>query len=1100
MRHLGPLLGAVLAFWPTHQAKAQDPWPIELVDPAAKEGAPADLLLPMPCGAAMAFQRILVPVDPANPLADLMVWTGQDGTENGYMEAKRPDYLRGPFDAGGDGTAYFMGRYELTEGQYRALTGDCAAPNRKDRIARGNLTWLEAQQLADAFSRWLHETAPPELPRRGMAMGFVRLPTETEWEFATRGGAAVDADRYAASRFFDDGALEDYAIFVAPGSSRGKVTAVGLKQPNPLGLYDLYGNVEELMLEPFRLTLQGRMLGQPGGIITRGGSAVSQAAQIYSAQRTEYTPYGDSGGNTNAGIGVRFVISAHLFSSDLFLDTVKSAWSSAPVAAPEIAAAPMAAAPPAGGPLDVAMTEGDARHLLGRIGFGAHLDEVAALIDLPRREAIAKLITGFHTEAETEMPFADGPVPAHWMAADLSKQERAAFMQDRRADAQQLEDWWLAEMAMTTSPQTERMVLFWQTLLAPDFDKVTGEVVSLARNNRLLRAKGAGDLRGLLGALLSDAATLRSNKADLNTSYTPEHSLARFLLSLTGEQVSDTDVADAAKVLTGLGINSIGGLAPTFDTWRHDDTPITLFGQSVANPDEFVEVIANHQGTARVLARRVWQEYVSPDLPPADVIDMIANRYSDEGRTFTALLQAVLEQPAFWSDESVAALPRPPVDLLVSAVRTAGTAVADTDRLREAAAELGQALYAHLPADPNAAPRDTPEARDSLMRALFIEGGLESTDIAPEPKPDRIYIRYAAEDFIGPPLLKVALYKGDALRPVWEAEPFPSVGGVDTSRYPFGEEGTRRWQLAEVAIPTNLDYDLIGAGFVGDRCCEEQGKTGDRNMVVDWMQVVDQRFSARGAEVQGSCGDGKQQNGELFCEGTVLFKRGSDSPLPEVPKLANVAKSKLVAERVVSLWMNAISPDSALSEAAIGLLHPRFGDFSADAIGLRVRVRGTSQPELVLDPTLCSPVCLSGDWPLRGDSQAVLIFPLEADAPIYDSLSDEQRRFVAALWMSLPDLFAEASKGQNANGTLMPMRIGRWQQRIAESWEAILGSRHADLARAPVFLLAPLYDGPYAKPRGTTPVTQPAGKAPTPITATREEGVRVVTNPDFNDR
>jgi hypothetical protein len=271
-------------------------------------------------------------------------------------------------------------------------------------------------------------------------------------------------------------------------------------------------------------------------------------------------------------------------------------------------------------------------------------------------------------------------------------------------------------------------------------------------------------------------------------------------------------------------------------------------------------------------------------------------------------------------------------------------------------------------------------------------------------------------------------------------------------------------------------------------------------MVVDWMQVGDQRFSARGAEVQGSCGDGKQQNGELFCEGTVLFKRGSDSPLPEVPKLANVAKSKLVAERVVSLWMNAISPDSALSEAAIGLLHPRFGDFSADAIGLRVRVRGTSQPELVLDPTLCSPVCLSGDWPLRGDSQAVLIFPLEADAPIYDSLSDEQRRFVAALWMSLPDLFAEASKGQNANSTLMPMRIGRWQQRIAESWEAILGSRHADLARAPVFLLAPLYDGPYAKPRGTTPVTQPAGKAPTPITATREEGVRVVTNPDFNDR
>lgn len=1100
MRCLGLLLGAALALWPIHSAQAEDPWPVELVDPAAKEGSPADLLLPMPCGAAMAFQRILVPVDPANPLADLKVWTGQDGTENGYMEARRPDYLRGPFDAGGDGTAYYMGRYELTEGQYRALSGDCAPPNRKDRIAHGNLTWLEAQQLADAFSRWLHENAPPELPRRGMAMGFVRLPTETEWEYATRGGAAVDADRYAASRFFDDGALEDYAIFVAPGSSRGKVTAVGLKQPNPLGLYDVYGNVEELMLEPFRLTLQGRMLGQPGGIITRGGSAVSQAAQIYSAQRTEYTPYGDSGGNTNAGIGVRFVISAHLFSSDLFLDTVKSAWSSAPVAVPEIADAPMAAAPPADGPLDMPMTEADARHLLGRIGFGAHPDEVAALINLPRREAIAKLIAGFHTVADTEMPLADGPVPAHWMAADLSKQERAAFLQDRRADAHQLEDWWMAEMAMTTSPQTERMVLFWQTLLATDFDKVDGEVVSLARNNRLLRAKGAGDLRGLLAALLSDAATLRRYKAEVNTPYTPEPSLARFLLSLTGEPVSDAEVADAAKVLTGLGINSITGLTPTFDTWRHDDTPVTVFGQSVASPEDLIDVIANHPGTARVMARRVWQEYVSPDLPPAEVIDAIANRYADQGRTFTALVQAVLEQPAFWSEDSVAALPRGPVDLLVSAVRTSGMAVADTDRLRQAAADLGQALYAPLPTNPDAPTADTPEARDRLMRALFADGGLESRDSVPEPKPDRIYVRYAAEDFIGPPLLKVALYKGDTLRPVWETEPFSTAGGVDTSKYPSGGEETRRWQLAEVAIPTDLDYDLIGAGFRQDRCCKEQGKTGDRNMFIDWMQVGDQRFSARGAKVLGACSEGPQKNGELFCEGTVLFKGATQSQLPEVPKRSKVPNSKLVAERVVTLWMNTITPDTALSEAAIGLLHPRFGAFSADAIGVRVRVRGTSQPELVLDPSLCSPGCLPGDWPVPGDSQAVLILPLEAGAPIYDSLSDEQRRLVAALWMSLPDLFAEASKGQNATSTLMPPRIGRWQQRIAESWEAILGSRHAHLARAPAFLLAPLYDGPFAAPGKTTPVTRPAGQVPTPITATREEGIRIVTAPGFNDR
>lgn len=66
-----------------------------------------------------------------------------------------------------------------------------------------------------------------------------RLPTEAEWEYACRAGSTN-------SSFFgeDDKSFtraDGYAWF---GSNAvGQVHAVGLKQPNPWGLYDLYGNV-----------------------------------------------------------------------------------------------------------------------------------------------------------------------------------------------------------------------------------------------------------------------------------------------------------------------------------------------------------------------------------------------------------------------------------------------------------------------------------------------------------------------------------------------------------------------------------------------------------------------------------------------------------------------------------------------------------------------------------------------------------------------------------------------------------------------------------------------------------------------------------------
>jgi uncharacterized protein (DUF1800 family) len=229
------------------------------------------------------------------------------------------------------------------------------------------------------------------------------------------------------------------------------------------------------------------------------------------------------------------------------------------------------------------------------------------------------------------------------------------------------------------------------------------EVYLGAYERDVIRPHIFGKFRELLGATAKSPAMLlyldnwqSGRNGKINENYAREL-LELHTLGVDGGY-TQADIVAVAKALTGWTIRRPQDPGFRFAPLMHDRGEKVVLGHTIRagggieDGERVLDIVAKHPSTARHIAFKLAQRFVS-DTPPPALVDRAAARFRESGGDLREVVRVIVTSPEFFAPAAQRAKVKTPFEFVVSALRETNAEVTSAVTVMRALAQMGMPLY-----------------------------------------------------------------------------------------------------------------------------------------------------------------------------------------------------------------------------------------------------------------------------------------------------------------------------------------------------------------------------------------------------------------------
>ena len=364
-----------------------------------------------------------------------------------------------------------------------------------------------------------------------------------------------------------------------------------------------------------------------------------------------------------------------------------------------------------------------ALHILNRLGYGPRPGDIDRVLDLGIERYIDDQLS-LVPDPDLEARLASFPYLRWSMAETWSYYQQDQQSQNNAAATRtnfigelhnQLRGAQLARAAHSRNQLLEVMTGFWfnhfNVNLPDDYVRYSAHDYE-----REMRRHALGKFRDVLNASAHHPAMMsyldnylsRISRTDPRTGRLLQglnENYGRELLELHTVGVdagyTQEDVYEAARVLTGWGLNNVQGRF-VFSANNHDPKATTVFGLTIPqglgqqSGEMLLDFLARHEKTAHFISTKLVRHFVADD-PPRLLVARVTDKYLATDGDIPSMLRVIFTSNEFWAEAFGQGKYKDPFQYVVSTLRGLDADVRDGRALAAVLNNMGQPQYACIP-------------------------------------------------------------------------------------------------------------------------------------------------------------------------------------------------------------------------------------------------------------------------------------------------------------------------------------------------------------------------------------------------------------------